>query len=111
MINQRINGFIFEEEWKKIISYLYEEPDAKILENKIYEINKKKYYKNKFDTEKKLTREEIINLSKTKDEFNIPFKDLIKILHEFQIKLKKKYLKNFMIIFKKYDIYNKRIIN
>ena len=111
MINQRINGFIFEEEWKKIISYLYEEPDAKILENKIYDLIKKKYYKNKFDTEKKLTREEIINLSKTKDEFNIPFKDLIKILHEFQIKLREKYLKNFVIIFKKFDTDNNGIIN
>ena len=111
MVNQRINGFILEEEWKKIISYLYEEPDAKLLENKIYDLIKKKYYKNKFDTEKKLTREEIINLSKTKDEFNIPFKDLIKILHEFQIKLREKYLKNFVIIFKKFDTDNNGIIN
>ena len=111
MVNQRINGFIFEEEWKKIISYLYEAPDAKLLENKIYDLIKKKYYKNKFDTEKKLTREEIINLSKTKDEYNIPFKDLIKVLHEFQIKLREKYLKNFVIIFKKFDNDNNGIIN
>ena len=71
----------------------------------------KKYLKNKFETEKKLTREEIINLTKVKDEYNIPFKEFIKILHEFQIKTREKYLRNFVIMFKKFDADNNGIID
>lgn len=40
--NQRINGYIFEEEWKFIIKQIYDEQDNEYLENKITEIIKKK---------------------------------------------------------------------
>ena len=105
------NKMLNEDEWKKIIYYLYKNEDAKILEEKVNDIIQKKYFKNKLDTEKRLTREEIIQLSKTKDEYNIPLKDLVKILHEYQIKLREKYLKNFVILFKIVDKDNNGIIN
>ncbi len=111
MINVRLNGFIVEDEWKKIINYLYEINDAKILENKIFEVIKKKYFKSKFDSDRKLTREEIISLSRVKEEYNIPCKELLKILHEFQIKSREKYLKNFVNYFKKFDTDNNGIIS
>ena len=85
--------------------------DAKIIEEKVNDVIQKKYLKNKFDTDRKLTREEIIQLSRMKEEYNIPLKDLIKILHEFQIKLREKYLKNFVILFKNVDKDNNGIIN
>ena len=111
MRNAKENGCVNEEDWKKVINYLYEAPDAKFLENKIIDVIQKKYLKNKFDSDKKLTREEIINLTKVKDEYNIPFKDFIKILHEFQIKTREKYLRNFVIMFKKFDTDNNGIID
>ena len=111
MRNAKENGFMTEDDWKKVINYLYEAPDAKFLENKIIDVIQKKYLKNKFETEKKLTREEIINLTKVKDEYNIPFKEFIKILHEFQIKTREKYLRNFVIMFKKFDADNNGIID
>ena len=40
--NQRLNGFIFEEEWKFIIKQIYDEQDNEYLENKITEIIRKK---------------------------------------------------------------------
>ena len=83
----------------------------KLLENKIIDVIQKKYLRNKFASEKKLTREEIINLTKIKDEYNIPFKDFIKILHEYKIKTREKYLRNFVMKFKKYDQDNNGIIN
>ena len=46
-----------------------------------------------------------------KEEYNIPLKDLVKILHEFQIKLREKYLKNFVTLFKSVDKDNNGIIN
>jgi hypothetical protein len=40
--NQRINGFIFEEEWKFIIKQIYDEQDNEYLENKITDLIKKR---------------------------------------------------------------------
>ena len=105
------NKMLNEDEWKKIINYLYNSEDAKILEEKINDVIGKKFFKSRLDTDRKLTREEIIQLSKKKDEYNIPLKDLVKILHEFQIKLREKYLKNFVILFKNVDKDNNGIIN
>ena len=108
---KKTNKMLKEDEWKKIINYLYNSEDAKIIEEKVNDVIQKKYLKNKFDTDRKLTREEIIQLSRMKEEYNIPLKDLIKILHEFQIKLREKYLKNFVILFKNVDKDNNGIIN
>lgn len=40
--NQRINGFILEEEWKFIIKQIYDEQDNEYLENKITDLIKKR---------------------------------------------------------------------
>ena len=111
MIKEKKTKMLTEDEWKKIINYLYNNEDAKILEEKVNDIIQKKFLKSKLDTERKLTREEIIQFSKMKEEYNIPLKDLVKILHEFQIKLREKYLKNFVILFKNVDRDNNGIIN
>lgn len=66
-----------------------------------------------------MTREELINLSRNKEELNISFKDFQKvfmlfnfeILSDYQIKSRDKYLKNFRHIFKKIDSDNNGIIN
>ena len=108
---KKTNKMLNEDEWKKIINYLYNNEDAKILEEKVNDVIQKKFFKSKLDTDRKLTREEIIQLSKMKEEYNIPLKDLVKILHEFQIKLREKYLKNFVTLFKSVDKDNNGIIN
>jgi Ca2+-binding EF-hand superfamily protein len=108
---KKTKKMLTEDEWKKIINYLYNSEDAKILEEKVTDVIQKKFFKSKLDTDRKLTREEIIQLSKMKEEYNIPLKDLVKILHEFQIKLREKYLKNFVALFKSVDKDNNGIIN
>ena len=111
ILKEKKKGSLTEEEWKQVINYLYNEEHAKILEKRISEVIQKKFFKSKLDTERKLTREEIIKLSKLKEEYNIPFKDLVKILHEFQIKQREKQLKNFVQLFKNVDKDNNGIIN
>ena len=111
ILKEKKRGSLTEEEWKEVINYLYNQEHAKILEERISEIIQKKFFKSKLDTDRKLTREEIIQLSKTKEEYNIPFKDLVKILHEFQIKQREKQLKNFVQLFKSVDKDNNGIIN
>lgn len=111
MQSNRVTGTLSEEEWKYILNNSYDQQDTKFLENKISDVIQKKYLQNKLETEKKLTREEIIALSQIKDEFSIPFKDFIKILQEFQIKTREKYLRNFVLLFKQFDCDNNGIIN
>ena len=111
ILKEKKHGSLSEEEWKEVINYLYNEEHAKILEERISDLIQKKYFKSKLDTDRKLTREEIIQLSKLKEEHNIPFKDLVKILHEFQIKQREKQLKNFVQMFKSVDKDNNGIIN
>ena len=54
-------------------------------------------------TTRKLSREEIFNLSKLKEELNIQYKVFIKLICGYQIKNRDKYLKNFVNLFRKYD--------
>ena len=111
ILKEKKRGSLSEEEWKEVIYYLYNEEHAKILEERISEVIQKKYFKSKLDTDRKLTRKQIIQLSKLKEEYNIPFKDLVKIIHEFQIKQREKQLKNFVQLFKSVDKDNNGIIN
>lgn len=46
-----------------------------------------------------------------KEEFNILYKDFLKILLDYQIKSRDKYLRNFVSLFKSVDLDNNGIIN
>jgi Ca2+-binding EF-hand superfamily protein len=52
---------------------------------------------------KKLTREQIFFLNKSKEQLNINYKDFVKLVSEHQIKSRENYLKNFVKLFRKYD--------
>jgi Ca2+-binding EF-hand superfamily protein len=53
----------------------------------------------------------MIKLSTMKEEFKIAYKEFQKILLDYQIKSRDKYLKNFVYLFKKCDTDNNGIIN
>lgn len=53
----------------------------------------------------------MINLSRTKEEFKVEYKFFQKILQDYQIKSRDKYLKNFVRLFKKVDTDNNGILN
>ena len=59
---------------------------------------------------KKLSREEEARLSKIKEDYKMEFKDFTKMVLEFQIKLRDKYLSHLVFIFKKIDIDNNGLI-
>jgi hypothetical protein len=110
--SQKLSGLLLEEEWREIIYYIYENDDAKNLENRIIDFIRKKMPKKEDQMQnKKLSREEIIALSKQKEEFKIPYKEFQKILLDYQIKSRDKYLRNFVFVYKKCDQDNNGIIN
>ena len=59
----------------------------------------------------KLTREELFNLTKNKEEMNISYNDFINIIGNYQIRNRDKYLKNFVDLFRKFDTNNDGILN
>ena len=62
-------------------------------------------------TSRKLTREEIMNASRVKEDYKIPFNDFQKIILDLQLKSHDKFLKNFIFVFKKIDSDNNGIIS
>ena len=58
-----------------------------------------------------MTRDEIVNLNRNKDEMKVSYKEFQKILLDHHIKSKDRYLKNFVLLFKKFDSDNNGIIN
>lgn len=60
---------------------------------------------------RKLTRDELVNLNRGKEELKISFKEFQKILLDHHIKSKDRYLKNFVGLFKRYDTDNNGIVN
>ena len=149
LLLQKKNGILTEEEWKGIIFYIYNEEDAKILENKITHYIQKQREKEKnnkiyesipintvsdinptyYNTgnnyllsgtstselrnnssnylithgTKRMTRREMFNLYKFQEDDCILYKKFIKIVGDYQIKNREKYLKNFVQLFRKFD--------
>ena len=62
-------------------------------------------------TKNKLSREEIFNLAKNKEEMNILYSDFINIIGNYQVRNRDKYLKNFVNLFRKFDIDGDGILN
>ena len=71
--------------------------------NNLNNTNTMNYLFSYHGTTRKLSREELFNLSKLKDELNIQYKEFLKLLCVYQIKNRDKYLKNFVKLFRKYD--------
>ena len=113
--NRGVN--VNEEEWKGIIYYLYETNDAKHLEGKIVEfIRRKNFEKQSFDTNtylmnthKKQTRAELNQ--PLKEDLEIDYKNFLRIILDYQIQCRGKYLDNLYQIFKELDTDENGILN
>lgn len=57
-----------------------------------------------------MTREEENNLQKVKEDYRIPYNDFVKILLDYQIKSRDKFLRNFCYLFRKADNDNNGLI-
>ena len=107
MLESKKEGLLTEEEWQGIIYYIYNEEDAQNIDNRINNFIQKQNTKNNqgsgesigmlqnpsnlnnsaipfmnTGTQKKLTREEIFNLNKLKEEMSISYKDFIKLVSD-----------------------------
>ena len=120
--NSKMNGTRTADECGEIIYNLYDEQDAQYLEGKINEIIEKNRASVmaslpigniQISKKKKMTRDEIILLEQQKEESSncILFRDCLRLLHEFQIKSREKYLRNFVLLFKRVDLDNNGILN
>jgi Ca2+-binding EF-hand superfamily protein len=114
LVNGKVNnGTLFEEEWKGIVYYLYEENDAKLIESKLLEeINLNVTQKIQSQISKsKISRDEMANLTRIQDNKNISYKTFSKIILDFQIKSRVNFLKKFTYLFKSVDSDNNGVIS
>ena len=100
IIKERKKNYLLENEWKNILHSLYNSKDSNILEKKISYILKN----NNLIYENELQENKNINIE-------IKYKDFVQILHEFHIKSRENFLKNFTKEFNKVDTDNNGIIN
>ena len=115
LIKEKQNGFLFEEEWTQLLQYLFPQDNESICE-KIFEfINKHKCYYDKYEQTHSLgnvgvnrrnsgmTREEIRECNEKEIDKKILYCDFIHLLLEIQIRLRDKYLFNFVTMFRQCD--------
>ncbi|CAD8178548.1 unnamed protein product [Paramecium octaurelia] len=99
MLNQRINGQLYEEEAVDIIKYMYNQEDSELLLNKL----KSYYIVPSKNPDRRLTREEQLSLLQEKDKYKLEYSVFQKIILDFQLKSHEKYLKKFILTFKQMD--------
>ena len=125
MVNKIKNSFINENEWKSLISYLFSNDSEEVV-NKIHNfIIMKNESENKYKQEnlrgihklenentiKKVTRGELKIQKKKENTLNILYDDFLNILLDIQIRLREKYLSNFIKTFHEIDQDNDGILN
>ncbi|CAD8102390.1 unnamed protein product [Paramecium primaurelia] len=99
MLNQRINGQLYEEEAVDIIKYMYNQEDSELLLDKL----KQYYIVPQKPNDRRLTREEQLMQLQEKDKYKLEYQVFQKIILDFQLKSHEKYLKKFIVIFKEMD--------
>ncbi|KRX10318.1 hypothetical protein PPERSA_02735 [Pseudocohnilembus persalinus] len=110
MLMQKINGWVFEEEARDIIKYMYSAEDAEQLLLQLqghYVIHNQKSR----EELRKLTREEQLALLQEKEKHKIQYFQFQKIILDFQLKSHEKFLKKFIQLFRQLDVDHNGIIN
>ena len=122
MLKEKQGSYLIEEEWKTLIKYLFPKDSETVL-SKINEYiensrNERAQTDNKVNTyayssgnSRKLTREELKSLNRKENDLKILYTDFNKILLEIQIRLRDKYLSNFVSTFKQIDEDDDGVLN
>lgn len=114
MLNDRLNSYLYQDEWSGILKYMYTEEDSSQLFDEIYRIIKKKQHLNVIPPPKgKISRDEL-TLLKEKEKLirsRILYKDFLKVLLDYQLLGHEKFLEKFMKIFRQFDTDGDGIIN
>ena len=114
MLNERLNSYLFEDEWSGIIKYMYSEEDASQLFDEIFRILRKKKHLNVIQPPKgKISRDELILLKEKEKQIKsrVLYKDFLKVLLDFQLVDHERFLLKFIRIFRQFDLDGDGIIN
>lgn len=114
IVNEKSNGYLFEDEWGEIVRYMYNEEDSAMIIQEIFlMIKKKEHLTNPKAPRAKISREEAILLREKEKAMKnrILFSDFIKVLLDFQLKGHEKFLNKFTQIFRKVDTDADGIVN
>ena len=111
MVQERISGYLNEDEWVDIIKFMYNEQDSLEIIDEIYQLRPETSFE--IAPKTRISREEL-NLLKEKEKSlknRISYAELVNSLLDFQMRGHQKYLEKFVKLFKKSDGNNDGIIN
>ncbi|MCQ2816735.1 MAG: EF-hand domain-containing protein [archaeon] len=109
--------YLDENIWKYMVAMLYNsnKKDYEILSQKIENFIRNKIeggiQQENYDTKKRMSKDERMMLEQIKAENKILYKDLFELILAFQIKVRSRYLRNFINIFRSIDSDFNGIIN
>lgn len=109
-MNEIQSGDIEEWQWGEVIKRMYNEDHRAILEQRIKDkIGEKNQMSKKIEI-KRLTREEKLALQ-AKNESSISFQEFQKVVLDFQLATHEKYIRKFLVLFRKIDSDTNGILN
>ena len=95
IVDDRINGFILEDEWTEVVRYMYNDLDSQSILNNIWHtVNSKPALSSRTRT----SREDL--LKKEAKSSVISYVEFLKILLDFQLKAHEKFLQPFIKVFR-----------
>ena len=108
----KLENYLNEDEWKIILYSIYSKDEGEIIEKRILKIikelnnNRKKELLNDLKNSNKkniVSREQYDKINSNKLDLILPYKEFLYIITDYRICYKEKYLKPFILLFKKFD--------
>ena len=118
MLHKKNDGLLLEDEWKSILKAIHQHDEVVLIEKKIMKVikslneMKRKNFLLKVDKKTNtISREQMNVCERIKNEMDVPYKEFVHIVMEYQINYRDNYLKCFLGIFQKYDADKNGIVN
>lgn len=113
MVNERMAGFLTEDEWNEIVRFMYNENDAEFIIEQLYSQKVKDEILTDRPSRGKMSREEA-NIVREKEKAlknRILFNEFVNFLLDFQLRGHQKFLSNFIKVFRRIDTDSDGVLN
>lgn len=118
ILHKKNDGLLLEDEWKNILKAIHQYDEVVLIEKKIMKVikalneMKRKNFLLKVDKKTNtISREQMNVCERIKNEMDIPYKEFVHVVMEYQISYRDNYLKCFLGMFQKYDKDKNGIVN
>ena len=118
ILHKKNDGLLLEDEWKSILKAIHQFDEVVLIEKKIMKVikglneMKRKNFLLKVDKKTNtISREQMNVCERIKNEMDIPYKEFVHVVMEYQISYRDNYLKSFLAMFQKCDKDKNGVVN